>query len=64
MEEFNYPDICWVTNTAEHASSQRFLNYIADNFMIQKVETPKEKPSLIYVRLLMKLADAATIGTI
>lgn len=57
MEEFNYPDICWVTNTAEHASSQRFLNYSEDNFMIQKVETPEEKPSWIYRNILMKFAD-------
>ena len=38
--DFNYPDICWVSNSARHAQSKRFLERIEDNFLTQVVEEP------------------------
>uniref|UniRef100_K7EZ11 Endonuclease/exonuclease/phosphatase domain-containing protein n=1 Tax=Pelodiscus sinensis TaxID=13735 RepID=K7EZ11_PELSI len=38
MGDFNYPDICWETNTARHRLSNKFLDCIGDNFLFQKVE--------------------------
>ena len=38
MGDFNYPDICWQSNSAKNARSNKFLTALADNFMVQKVE--------------------------
>uniref|UniRef100_A0A803T8Q3 Reverse transcriptase domain-containing protein n=1 Tax=Anolis carolinensis TaxID=28377 RepID=A0A803T8Q3_ANOCA len=38
MGDFNYPDICWKTNSAKSTKSNKFLTCLADNFMVQKVE--------------------------
>lgn len=40
MSEFNYTDIWWITNIAEHGSSKTSLNYIEDKLMIQKPQYP------------------------
>ncbi|KAF4804354.1 hypothetical protein TURU_008626 [Turdus rufiventris] len=31
--DFNYPDICWKSNTAKHKQSKRFLESFDDNFL-------------------------------
>ncbi|KAF7243633.1 Pericentrin, partial [Varanus komodoensis] len=38
MGDFNFPNICWETNSAKHDPSKRFLTWVADNFPQQKVE--------------------------
>uniref|UniRef100_A0A670J9Y2 Reverse transcriptase domain-containing protein n=1 Tax=Podarcis muralis TaxID=64176 RepID=A0A670J9Y2_PODMU len=37
MGDFNYPDICWMSNSAKSIRSNRFLTALADNFIVQKV---------------------------
>uniref|UniRef100_A0A670IGU3 Reverse transcriptase domain-containing protein n=1 Tax=Podarcis muralis TaxID=64176 RepID=A0A670IGU3_PODMU len=36
MGDFNYPDICWMSNSAKSIRSNRFLTGLADNFIVQK----------------------------
>ena len=36
--DFNYPDICWISNMARHMQSRRFLQCVEDNFLMQVVE--------------------------
>ncbi|KAK4811538.1 hypothetical protein QYF61_011687 [Mycteria americana] len=38
--DFNLPDVCWKYNTAEKKQSRRFLEHVADNFLIQLVRKP------------------------
>ncbi|KAF7235973.1 hypothetical protein EYD10_17232 [Varanus komodoensis] len=38
MGDFNFPDMCWETNSAKHGPSKRFLTCVANNFLQQKVE--------------------------
>ena len=38
MGDFNYPDICWKTCSAQNGKSNKFLTCLADNFISQKVE--------------------------
>ncbi|GAB0209132.1 hypothetical protein GRJ2_003378900 [Grus japonensis] len=35
MGDFNLPDICWKSNTAERKQSRRFLERVEDNFLTQ-----------------------------
>ncbi|XP_060139070.1 uncharacterized protein LOC132593239 [Zootoca vivipara] len=37
MGDFNYPDICWMSNSAKSIRLNRFLTGLADNFIVQKV---------------------------
>lgn len=37
MGAFNYPDICWVMDTAKYGSSKGFLGHMEGSFMIQKI---------------------------
>lgn len=38
MGDFNYPDIRSEVNSAKYGSSRKFLAYVTDNFLVQKVE--------------------------
>ncbi|PKU37911.1 zinc finger swim domain-containing protein 6- hypothetical protein [Limosa lapponica baueri] len=38
--DFDYPDICWEDNTAQHTQSQRFLQSINHNFLTWVAEEP------------------------
>ena len=40
MGDFNFPDICWIYNTADREQSQRFLECVGDNFLTQLVKEP------------------------
>ncbi|CAM4495102.1 unnamed protein product [Caretta caretta] len=40
MGDFNFPDICWESNTAVHRQSRKFLESIGDNFLVQVLEEP------------------------
>jgi len=37
---FNYPNICWKSNTASCSQSSRFLERIEDNFLSQVISNP------------------------
>ena len=38
--DFNFPDICWIYNTADREQSWRFLECVGDNFLTQLVREP------------------------
>ncbi|XP_073188209.1 uncharacterized protein [Lepidochelys kempii] len=40
MGDFNFPDICWESNTAVHRQSRKFLESVGDNFLAQVLEEP------------------------
>ena len=40
MGDFNFPDICWIYNTADREPSQRFLECVGDHFLTQLVTQP------------------------
>ncbi|GAB0206965.1 hypothetical protein GRJ2_003162100 [Grus japonensis] len=39
--DFNLPDICWKSNTAERKQSRRFLECVEDNFLTQLTSCPQ-----------------------
>lgn len=38
--DFNFPDICWKYNTAQKQQSDRFLECMEENFLMQLVRKP------------------------
>ncbi|CAM5130792.1 unnamed protein product [Natator depressus] len=40
MGDFNFPDICWESNTAVHRQSRKFLESVGDNFLVQVLDEP------------------------
>jgi len=40
MRHFNFPDICWIYNTADKEQSWRFIECVGDNFLTQLVKEP------------------------
>ena len=38
--DFNFPDSCWIYNTADREQSRRFLECVGDNFLTQLVREP------------------------
>nr|XP_048724541.1 RNA-binding motif, single-stranded-interacting protein 1 isoform X1 [Caretta caretta]XP_048724542.1 RNA-binding motif, single-stranded-interacting protein 1 isoform X1 [Caretta caretta]XP_048724543.1 RNA-binding motif, single-stranded-interacting protein 1 isoform X1 [Caretta caretta]XP_048724544.1 RNA-binding motif, single-stranded-interacting protein 1 isoform X1 [Caretta caretta] len=40
MGDFNFPDICWESNTAVHRQFRKFLESVGDNFLAQVLEEP------------------------
>jgi len=52
--DFNHPDINWEDHTARHTQSRRFLQSIDDNFLMQVVEEPTRKGSLLDLVLTNK----------
>lgn len=47
MGDFNYPDICWTSNSARNARSNKFLTCLADNFIAQKVREPTRGSAIL-----------------
>ena len=47
MGDFNYPDICWVSNSARHKQSKWFLQCVEGNFLMQVVEEPMRQGVLL-----------------
>ncbi|CAM4500218.1 unnamed protein product [Lepidochelys kempii] len=45
MGDFNFPDICWESNTAVHRQSRKFLESIGDNILVQVLEEPTREGS-------------------
>jgi len=45
--DFNHPDISWEDHTARHMQSWRFLRSINDNFLMQVVEEPTRRGTLV-----------------
>lgn len=49
---FNFPDTIWETNSAVCGRWDRFLTYIADNFIIQKVEEGTRVSAILVLILI------------
>ncbi|XP_054254838.1 class I histocompatibility antigen, F10 alpha chain-like [Indicator indicator] len=47
MGDFNSPDICWKASSGSHPQSRRFLQCHDDNFMMQMVEEPTGRGTLL-----------------
>ena len=45
--DFNFPDICWIYNTADREQSQRFLECVGDNFLTQLVKEPTKGSKIL-----------------
>lgn len=43
MGDFSHPNICWKNSTAMHRWSQRFLECLHDNFLLQVTEEPMRR---------------------
>jgi len=54
MGDFNHPDISWENHTARQAQSRRFLQSINDKFLMQVVEEPTRKGTLLDLVLTNK----------
>lgn len=52
-EAFNYPNICWIGNTARH-TVKRFLQCAEDNFLLQVVEERMRRGMLLDLILTNK----------
>lgn len=46
MGDFNCPDVCWSSSTANHKQSRRFLESV-DNFLTQMVKGPTRNSVLL-----------------
>ena len=64
MGDFNHPDIRWEDHRARHSQSRRFLQSINDKFLMQVVEEPKRKGSLLDLILTNKdgLVEDVRVG--
>jgi len=64
MGDFNHPDISWEDHTARQAQSRRFLQIINDNFLMQVVEEPTRKGTLLDLVLTNKegLVEDVKVG--
>ena len=47
MGDSNYSDICWKAYSASHPQSRRFLQCTDDNFVMQMVDEPTRRGSLL-----------------
>jgi len=54
LGNFNHPDICWRENTAGNEQSRRFLECIADNFLLQVTERPMRNDAVLDLVLINK----------
>jgi len=64
MGDFNHLDIRWEDHTARHMQCRRFLQSIDDNFLMQVVEEPTRKGTLLDLVLSNKegLAEDVKVG--
>ena len=64
MGDCNFPDICWKYNTAEWDQSQRFLECVADNFLMQLVSEPTREGALLDLLFVNRegLVDDVAVG--
>ena len=64
MGDFNFPDICWKYNTAEWDQSRRFLECVADNFLMQLVREPTREGALLDLLFVNRegLLDDVVVG--
>jgi len=64
MGDFNHPDISWEDHRARHIQSRRFLQSIDDNFLMQVVEEPTRKGTLLDLVLTNKegLVEDVKVG--
>jgi len=64
MGDMNHHDISWEDHTAGHMQSRRFLQSIDDNFLMQVVEEPTRKGTLLDLALTNKkgLVEDVKVG--
>jgi len=63
--DINHPDICWEDHTARHTQCRRFLQSIDDNFLMQVVEEPTRRGTLLDLVLMNKegsVEDMKAVG--
>jgi len=49
LGDFNYPNICWKSNTASCRQSSRLLECIEDNFLSQVISTPTRGDAILHL---------------
>ncbi|KAM6334154.1 LOW QUALITY PROTEIN: cytosolic phospholipase A2 gamma [Alca torda] len=54
MGDFSHPNICWRDNTAGHKQSKKFLECINDSFLLQVVEEPIRRGTMLDLVLTNK----------
>ncbi|KAM9662778.1 uncharacterized protein ACIBXB_015380 [Morphnus guianensis] len=54
MGDISHPDICWRDTTAGHKQSRRFLECVADIFLLQVMEEPMRRGALLDLVLTNK----------
>jgi len=66
MVDFNHPDISWEDHTARYMQSRRFLQSTDDNFLMQVVEEPTKRDTLLDLILMNKerLVEDLKVGGI
>ena len=68
MGDFNYPDICWGTNSAKSGPSKKFLTCVGDNFLLQSVEEGTRRSAILDLiltdsdDLVDKVTSTGTLG--
>lgn len=49
MGDFNFPDVCWETNSAKHPESFYLLIGLPDNFLFQMVEEASKNLAILNI---------------
>ena len=45
--DFNFPDTCWIYNTAVRQQFQRFVECVGDKFLTQLVKEPTRESKIL-----------------
>ncbi|KAK4824986.1 hypothetical protein QYF61_022512 [Mycteria americana] len=67
LGDFNHPDICWKSSTASYRQSRRLLEYIEDNFLSQRIDSPTRGDAildLLVVNASELISDVKCGGTL
>jgi len=47
VRDFNFPDTCWIYNTAVRQQFQRFVECVGDKFLTQLVKEPTRESKIL-----------------
>ncbi|KAM6382481.1 uncharacterized protein FN964_001067 [Alca torda] len=61
MGDFNHPNICWKDNTVGHKKSSKSLECVDDNFLLQMVEEPTRRGTMLDLVLTNKEGLVASV---
>lgn len=61
-QEGLYHDNCWETNSAKCSLCTKFLTWLVDNFLIQRVEKAQDQLSLILIIRKHSVNEGKTMG--